>query len=146
MFNPKILSVAIAASAVLAFSGPSLAEQMKFQAELTGANQVPPVTTDAKGMVEVTYDTEAKNLTWTLEYEGLSGEATAAHFHGPADADETAPPVIPAKELASGSEESSEITAEQVEMLMDGKLYFNVHTAANPGGEIRGQVLKADAM
>ncbi len=145
MLKMHTLSGGLVLGAVLAFGGSALAEEMKFRAELTGAAQVPPVTTDATGTVEVTYDTVAKNLTWTLEYEGLSGEATAAHFHGPADEGETAPPVIPASELASGSEESAEITADQVQLLMDGKLYFNVHTAANPGGEIRGQVVAANA-
>ena len=120
MLKMHTLSGGLVLGAVLALGGSALAEEMKFRAELTGAAQVPPVTTDATGTVEVTYDTVAKNLTWTLEYEGLSGEATAAHFQGPADEGETAPPVIPASELASGSEESAEITADQVQLLMDG--------------------------
>jgi len=130
----------LATCAVLAFSAPAFAEKMEFEVELTGAEQVPAVDTDGEGEVEGTYDTETRMLSWTLEYEDLSSEVTAAHFHGPAAKGETAPPIIPAKELASGSEESVEITAEQAQLLMDGKLYFNVHTTNHKGGEIRGQV------
>jgi len=130
----------LAASVVLAFSAPAFAEKMEFDVDLTGAQQVPPVETQGKGEIEGSYDTETHMLSWELEYEDLSSDVTAAHFHGPAAEGETAPPIIPAKELASGSEESVEITAEQAQMLMDGMLYFNVHTTNHKGGEIRGQV------
>jgi hypothetical protein len=122
--------------------GAAYAETMTMDVELSGAQQVPPVETSASGTAEVTYDTETRKLSWELEYTGLSGDATAAHIHGPADEGENAPPVFPIKE-ASGSEGSEELTEEQAELLMDGKMYINVHTAANPDGEIRGQVKPA---
>ena len=135
---------ALAMCAVLAVSGTAMAEEMEFEVELTGAQQVPPVQTEGEGEIEGTYDTETRMLSWTLEYEDLSSEVTAAHFHGPAEEGETAPPIIPASELDSGSEESVEITAEQAQLLMDGRLYFNVHTTDHKGGEIRGQVMLDD--
>jgi hypothetical protein len=49
--------------------------------------------------------------------------------------------VVPIEEFASGSEGSAELTQEQAEQLMAGKWYVNVHTANNPAGEIRGQVV-----
>jgi hypothetical protein len=122
--------------------GAAYAETMTMDVELSGAQQVPPIETSASGTAEVTYDTETRKLSWELEYTGLSGDATAAHIHGPADEGENAPPVFPIKE-ASGSEGSEELTEEQAELLMDGKMYINVHTAANPDGEIRGQVKPA---
>ncbi len=80
------------ASATLAL--PAAAEEIKFMAELSGAAQVPPVETEAMGMADVTVDTEAMTVSWRLVYEGLSGEPVAAHFHGPATPEETAPPTV----------------------------------------------------
>lgn len=124
-------------------AGAASAEEMKFKADLTGAEEVPPVETSATGMMDVTYDSEAMKLSWTGDYSGLSGDPTAAHFHGPAPVGENAPPVIPV-DIADIKEGSADITEEQATALQDGMLYFNIHTAANPGGEIRGQVVKAE--
>jgi len=131
-------------AAVLAAGGVASAEQMKFKANLSGAEEVPPVETSATGTTDVTYDSDTKKLTWTLEYSGLSGDATAAHFHGPADPGENAGPVVPIPDTASGSTGEADLTEEQAADLIAGKWYANVHTAANPGGEIRGQVMKAE--
>ena len=121
-------------------AGANNAERVQVAVELEGSQQVPPVETDATGETEVAFDPEKRMLTWTLSYSGLSGEATAAHFHGPADPGETAPPVVPSEEIASGSDGSAELTEEQAEQLMAGKWYVNVHTTKYPDGEIRGQV------
>ena len=128
---------------VLAAGGVASAEQMKFKADLSGGEEVPPVETSATGTTDVTYDTDTKKLTWTLEYSGLSGDATAAHFHGPADPGENAGPVVPIPDPASGSQGEADLTEEQAADLQAGKWYVNVHTAANPNGEIRGQVVAA---
>jgi hypothetical protein len=124
-------------------SAGAFAEEMKFMAELSGAQEVPPVETDAMGTADVTYDTESKELSWTVEYSGLSGDVTAAHFHGPAPEGENAPPVVPI-EIADLAEGSATLDEAQAQSLMDGLLYLNLHTAANPGGEIRGQVMAAE--
>jgi hypothetical protein len=131
-------------AAVLAAGGVASAEQTKFKANLSGAEEVPPVETSATGTTDVTYDSDTKKLTWTLEYSGLSGDATAAHFHGPADPGENAGPVVPIPDIASGSTGEADLTEEQAADLIAGKWYANVHTAANPDGEIRGQVMKAE--
>ena len=73
----------------------------------------------------------------------LSGDATAAHFHGPADAGANAGVAVPIKGTASPMAGSAAITDAQAAELLAGKWYINVHTAANKNGEIRGQVLKA---
>lgn len=62
----------------------ALADTMNFQVMLDGANQVPAVTTSANGVADVTFDSDTKMATWSVTYEGLSGEVTGAHFHGPA--------------------------------------------------------------
>jgi len=137
---------AIAAAGLLLFAAPAYAEMLNMSAELTGAAEVPPNDSAATGMLEATYDTETMMLTWTVTYDGLTGEATAAHFHGPAGPDETAGPVVPVEgDLASPIEGSATLTEEQATQLQDGMWYFNLHTAEYPDGEIRGQV-KAAAM
>jgi hypothetical protein len=65
-----------------------------------------------------------------------------AHFHGPAEPGKNAGVAVPFKDPASGAEGSATLTDAQAADLMAGKYYINVHTAANPGGEIRGQVTK----
>ena len=137
---------AIAAAGLLLFAAPAYAEMLNMSAELTGAAEVPPNDSAATGMLEATYDTETMMLTWTVTYDGLTGEATAAHFHGPAAPDETAGPVVPVEgDLASPIEGSATLTEEQATQLQDGMWYFNLHTAEYPDGEIRGQVM-AEAM
>ena len=138
---PRAATTLLAAAAV-SLSSPVWAEQMMFQADLSGAAQVPPVETDATGSAEVTVDTDAMTVTWTATAEGLSGDPVAAHFHGPAGPEETAPPVIDIS--ANWQEGSAEITPEQMQMIQDGMTYINIHTEANPDGEIRGQVLAAE--
>ena len=128
-------------AAALATAGAALAENVEIEVELKGSEEVPPVETSATGETDVEFDTETRMLSWDLNYSGLSSDATAAHFHGPADPGENAPPVVPIEEFASGSEGSAELTEEQAEQFMAGKWYINVHTANNPAGEIRGQVV-----
>ena len=93
------------------------------------------------GEVDATLDTATNKLVYTVPYMGLSGDATAAHFHGPAAVGVNAGVVVPIKgALASPIHGETTLTAEQAADLMAGKWYFNVHTAANPGGEVRGQL------
>ena len=126
---------AIAAAGLLLFAAPAYAEMLNMSAELTGAAEVPPNDSAATGMLEATYDTETMMLTWTVTYDGLTGEATAAHFHGPAGPDETAGPVVPVEgDLASPIEGSATLTEEQATQLQDGMWYFNLHTAEYPDG------------
>ena len=140
--NISKIAVGVVGLTMCLGASSAMAEEMKYMAMLTGAEEVPPVMTDGKGMVSATYDTSTKKLTWTTESSGLTGEATAAHFHGPAKMGENAKPVVPVKldMLAKGS---AELTEAQAKDLSDGMWYFNIHTAKNPNGEIRGQVKPA---
>lgn len=132
------------ASAAALFATAALAETMKFKADLKGAEEVPPVTTSAKGTAEVTYDTAGKTVTYKVTSSGLSGPATAAHFHGPAEAGKNAGVAVPLAGKTPGEYEgSATLTDAQAADLTAGRWYVNVHTATNPNGEIRGQVTKA---
>ena len=75
---------------------------------------------------------------------GYAFVAVVGHvFHGPADAKTNAGVVVPVKEMsASPLKGEATLTDAQAADLQAGKWYFNVHTAANKGGEIRGQVMK----
>jgi hypothetical protein len=108
---------------------------------LSGASEVPPVTSTASGTVELNLNKQTNELSWTVTYSGLSGLATGAHFHGPAMAGENAGVVVPMTgNLTSPIRGVASITAAQTADLMAGKWYVNLHTAANPNGEIRGQI------
>lgn len=133
----------LALSLALGIASPALAEMVKLHATLDGAQQNPPVTTEGKGMADITFDTETKTLTWSVEYSGLSGDAAAGHFHGPAAKGENAGVAIPFENPASPIKGSAVLTDAQAADLLSGKYYVNIHTAANKGGEIRGQVEKA---
>ncbi len=140
----RIASLAAITSAAMLLAGPAFAETLNMTAELSGAAEVPANDSPGTGTLEATYDTETMLFTWTVTYEGLTGDATAAHFHGPAEADANAGPVIPIEgDLASPIEGSATLTEEQATQLQDGLWYFNVHTAEYPDGEIRGQVMAA---
>jgi hypothetical protein len=142
MNGKRFAMAALATAASIVLSGPASAEKMMMKVNLTSAAEVPPNPSPGKGTADVTYDTASKMLTWKVTYSGLTGPATMAHFHGPAEAGKNAPVVVPFKDAASGAEGSATLTDAQAADLMAGKMYINVHTEANKGGEIRGQVTK----
>ena len=120
---------------------PTNANTTKFGATLTGAAEVPPTTSTGTGTLEASLNKDTSVLTWKISYSGLTGPATAAHFHGPAMAGANAGVVLPFASATSPIEGTATLTAAQVADLTAGKWYANVHTAANKGGEIRGQVM-----
>jgi hypothetical protein len=131
----------LALGASVAFAGPAFAEKMK--ATLDGKSEVPPNASTGTGTADIDYDAATKKLSWKLTYSGLSGPAIAAHFHGPAEPDKNAGVAVAIPNAIEVPAEGSAIlTDAQAADLMAGKYYVNVHTAANPGGEIRGQVTK----
>jgi hypothetical protein len=121
--------------------GTAQAEQIQFKADLAPA---PGVASSGKGAATVSLDANTKTLTWTVDYSGLSGPATAAHIHGPADPGANAGIVVPfTGNLASPIKGSATLTDAQMAQLEAGKWYVNIHTEANKPGEIRGQLVRA---
>ena len=138
----------LALAAGLALAGCSdmasmMGGEQKFAANLTGGQEVPPVTTTGRGSATATLD--GSTLDYRVQYSGLSGPATGAHFHGPASAGQNAGVQVNIGQagLTSPLEGEAQLTEQQVADLKAGRLYVNIHTAQNPGGEIRGQVLPA---
>ncbi len=144
--SPRLATGLLLAGGIATFAfGAGIGEAAAESAvvALSGANEVPPNTSAGKGEANVSYDKATKKLTYKLTYSGLSGDATAAHFHGPAAAGANAGVAIPIGSGAPPSpvEGSATLTDAQAADLLAGKWYVNVHTKANPGGEIRGQVM-----
>jgi hypothetical protein len=121
----------------------AMADMVHFHGDMSPKSEIPPKSTDGKGSVDATLDTSTKTLSYTVDYSGLSGPATMAHLHGPADTTQNAPVMVAMQPpLTSPIKGTATLTDEQMSALMAGRLYANVHTAANPGGELRGQLIK----
>lgn len=137
-------TVFLASALTLGMAAHASAEVIAFKTMLSPSTEVPPK--DFKGLGEATakLDTTTKKLTYKVSWKGLSGPATMAHFHGPAEAGANAGVIVPlGNDPKSPISGSATLTDDQVKDFMDGKVYVNVHTAANPGGEIRGQMAPA---
>ncbi len=132
---------AIAMAATLA-AAPAFAATMNYTASLSGKTEVPATTSAGTGEMLGSLDTVTKTLSYTVTYNGLSGAATAAHIHGPADVGKNAGVMLPFAAPANPISGKATLTDDQMKALESGMTYVNVHTAANPGGEIRGQVVK----
>jgi hypothetical protein len=138
--SKTLLGLTLVACAML--GSPALADKISYKADLQGSQEVPPVPGNGKGSVDATYDTATKKLTWKVTFSGLTGPATAAHFHGPAEHGKNAGVAVPIPGTKSPMDGSATLTDAQAADLSAGKWYVNVHTAANKAGEIRGQVTK----
>lgn len=131
---------------LLGTATPSRAATTNFKATMNGATEVPPNQSAGTGTVTATFDPATKVLTWEGSFSGLTGPATAAHFHGPAEPGKNAGVAIwiseKGKTFNSPFKGSATLTDAQASDLQAGLMYVNVHTAANPGGELRGQLVK----
>ena len=132
-----VASAALAGCGMMGMGGNTA----RFSGAMNAASEVPPNMTRGSGMAEAWLDKGTNVLKYKITYTGLSGPATMAHFHGPAVAGANAGVVVPFQSAASPIEGQATLTPAQAADLMAGKWYANVHTAANPGGEIRGQML-----
>jgi CHRD domain len=134
--------LAVAVGAPLVFN-PAAAAGAAYRAALNGSSEVPATQSQGTGEVTATYDPGTKQLSWKGTYSGLTGPVTAAHFHGPAKAGENAGVMVPVTAASSPFSGTATLDDAKAAGLEAGKLYFNIHTAANPKGEIRGQVERA---
>ena len=119
------------------------AAHSNFTAYLTGNQEVPAVITGATGSAAITL-TAAGGIIYTITVNGLSGPITGAHFHL-GTLKQAGPVIFPITSSFNGNTAFGNIAAPIADTIiaafLTGKMYVNVHTAANPGGEIRGQVM-----
>ncbi len=139
MISKFTISATAALALVFAMSSAE-AKEWKFHAKLDGASESPATTSKATGKAKLDFDDATKKLTYEVDYKGLSGDAVAAHFHGPADAGANGGVELPITVGPSPIKGEATLTDAQAADLAAGKWYVNIHTAANPMGEIRGQV------
>jgi hypothetical protein len=110
-----------------------------FFADLTGAQEVPPVSTPATGFSRVVLNDTEDMILVSLTFANLTTPQTAAHIHGPALPGVNAGILI-GFPLGTFSDLPFTITPTQVNWLKTGQTYVNVHSQQYPGGEIRGQL------
>jgi hypothetical protein len=135
-----VLAVACIGTAVAV--GKPAAKTATFTATLNIAQEVPKETgAPAMAAGKFTATLTGTTLKWSLTFSHLTGAATAAHIHMGAKGKPGAVIVAlcgPCKSPASGT---AKVSAAVVKAMSGGQAYVNVHTAKNPGGEIRGQVM-----
>jgi hypothetical protein len=147
MIQLRTLLVSSAIAAILgltACSSAPMSNTTALSAQLSSANEVPANSSTGTGMLDASFNTDTNVLTWTVSYSGLTGPVAAGHFHGPAMAGANAGVVLGfSGSMDSPIKGSATLTATQTADLLAGKWYVNLHTAANKGGEIRGQATVA---
>jgi hypothetical protein len=135
------LGVVAVAIGLIACGALQTSNTVALGAKLSGVHEVPANASTGSGALEASLDKQTSLLTWTVTYTGLTGPVKAGHFHGPAAAGGNAGVALGfSGSVESPIKGSATLTAAQVADLMAGKWYVNLHTAGNPGGEIRGQV------
>lgn len=138
---PFLLGAAsLLASASVLLPSPAQAATRTYRATVSGANEVPPTSSTGSGTVTLTIDDVANRVCAELTLQGLDiGLITAMHIHrGPAGVN--GPIIVNFTPGASACTE--DVPAATVDAIVADPAghYFNAHTAANPGGEVRGQL------
>lgn len=164
MKKATLLATAMVA---LSFPGINMAEVVSFiempltasQEAVTAPTPTPAPVSNGYGRITALYDNTSKvltyNVNWKLQDDAVprTHEAGNNHIHGPADVGTGAPIVIPFPDLPltnSGSVSGSiTLTAEQAAAvetdLIEGRMYYNIHSTLYSGGEIRAQLISNGA-
>ena len=143
MIQTLLVSFLFLTGIFLADTRPAYAVVSTCVASLDGSQEVPPIDADGAGSATMTFNSSNSQLAWFIEFDELTGPATAAHFHGPASAEANAEVQVDIGEvsgLTSPMNGSAVLSTEQVAFLLQGLMYINIHTESNPDGEIRGEV------
>ncbi len=128
------------------------AGSITFTATLSGAKETTPNASTGTGTATVTLDDITGKGTITLSFSGLSAAVTGSHIHCCAAQGANAAVIVPfdafltlSADKLSGSitNYAFTLTPAQIDAMKAGQTYVNVHTSANPGGEIRGQLTAA---
>ena len=153
-------AIVAAAFAIAACGGSSTPSSTEFgSASMTAGNEVPPRTSAATG--SASYTVNGSTVSYTVNFTGLSGPPTISHIHVgtptvsggvvvpfsglPTTASGSFTGTFTAADVRAGTAGGVTVTAGDLNSLLqafkDGNAYTNIHTTANPNGEIRGQIL-----
>ncbi len=156
----RVLLMMAAAMFVLGTAATARAQTIRLAANLSGANETPaPVLTGAFGVASVTVDMATQTVSWSIDVFNMPSGTNNAHFHvggpgvsGPTVVNIAFPAGISNDYNLSGSATSANlmVRADQgirswedfLQALLGGQTYLNIHSNVNPGGEVRGQVLR----
>jgi hypothetical protein len=113
--------------------------------DASGSQEVPAINTPGLATLTGSYDADNNTMNYTISWNNLSGVATEIHLHAPATAGTNAPPVYtlgPTEQTGpSGKVSGSLVITDTMEnFLLNGRMYYNVHSIQYPNGEIRAQV------
>jgi len=133
------IATAILSSGLAVIAACSSMAAISETVSLTGSNEVPPATTSATGTADITVGAD-RSVKATVTAKDMT--ATASHIHMGA-AGSNGPVIVPftkSGDNAFSAAPDAKLTEEQFAAYKAGKLYVNVHSAKDPGGEIRGQL------
>lgn len=144
------LKMLVVGVAFLPFAGcPQPDSTRSFTATLTGAQEVPPVTTTASGSATFTLSADQTDLTYSITAQNFSSAVTAAHFHLAAPGvnggvvEDIGANIVGDSAALTIQGTFADLGADELAALLAGNLYVNIHTTNFPGGEIRGQLTAA---
>ena len=117
---------------------------IKFHTALSADEQSAPTTSSGSGVAEFVLDRPTQRLDWIITFDNLTSDAVAAHIHGPQTPGGNAGVIF---DLAPNGTESPLVGSVvlndgELEYLLTGRLYVNVHTVNYPAGELRGQIMR----
>lgn len=153
------LSLALAGLFILVASSQAQAQTINFTAALSGANENPAVNTGSVGTGTVSLNLATQVVTYRIDVYNMPVGTTASHFHvgaqgtnGPVVVNFTVLANISNDYAITGTASAADLTQRAaqginswedfIQALLLGNIYMNVHSTANPGGEIRGQVIR----
>ncbi len=155
----RVLTLALAGVFALLVSTQAQAQTINFTANLSGGNEVPGVSTGSAGTATISLDQATGVVTYRVDVYNMPVGTTAAHFHvgapgvsGPVVVNFTVVTAISNDFDIQGTASATSLVPRAaqginswddfVQALQLGNIYVNVHSTANPGGEIRGQVVR----
>jgi hypothetical protein len=156
----RVLSLAIAGAFTLLFSVAAQAQTLTFTANLSGGSENPGVVTGSVGTSTVTWNMTTKTGTYRVDVWNMPVGTTASHIHvgavgvnGPVVINFTVPTGGPSNDYAlTGTFSCTDVTVRAAQginscedfeqTIIMGNMYVNVHSGLNPGGEIRGQLIR----
>lgn len=150
VFKRFIVSLALLSAALpgLSSAAPDYAgtegPPIKFRAALSADEQSAPTESPGAGVAEFVLDRPTQRLEWTISYNNLTSDAVAAHIHGPQTPGGNAGVLfnLAPNGMASPLANSVVLNDGELEYLLTGRLYVNIHTTRYPAGELRGQIMR----